>query len=64
MRKDKTTRELLEELHYWQMRVRMDIKSLRRTTTKCREIAAALRERQSCVKAQATSKTRKETHAP
>ncbi len=45
MRKDKRLRELREELRYWQMRVRMDTKSLARTKAKCKEVGAKYRQR-------------------
>lgn len=35
-----------EELHYWQMRVRMDIKSLMRTIERTKEAGARLRKLQ------------------
>ena len=38
----KRERELLTELHYWQMRVRIDIRSLKRSIAKTKEIAAQL----------------------
>jgi hypothetical protein len=49
--RDKTTRELMEELHYWQARVRMDIHSLERTRAKCKEVAGRLRARRKYIKA-------------
>jgi hypothetical protein len=40
-------RELRAELHYWQMRVRMDMKSLQGTKEKCKEIGMKLRALQT-----------------
>jgi phosphoribosylcarboxyaminoimidazole (NCAIR) mutase len=51
MKKSQTViKELRKELHYWQMRVRMDIKSLHRTQAKCKEIAAQMRKEQMLCK--------------
>jgi len=44
MKTNKTLiKELRAELHYWQMMVRIDIRSLKATRQKCREIAAKMR---------------------
>lgn len=40
-------RKALEELHYWQERVRMDISSLKGTRWKVKQVAAQLREIQN-----------------
>jgi hypothetical protein len=40
-------KELRAELHYWQMRVRMDIKSLERTKQSAKEIATKMRKLQA-----------------
>jgi len=48
MKTNKTLiKELRVELHYWQMRVRMDMKSLERTKERCKEIAMQMREVQA-----------------
>ena len=48
MKKNKTLiKELREELRYWQMMTRMDIRSLRSAKNKCREIAAKMRSIQA-----------------
>ena len=50
-KKNKTLlKELRAELHYWQMRVRMDIRSLERTKEKVKEIGAKMRALQKGVK--------------
>lgn len=47
MKKNKTLlKELREELHYWQMRARMNANSLRRTREKVKEIGAKMRDLQ------------------
>jgi hypothetical protein len=47
MKKSQTViKELRQELHYWQMRVRMDMHSLGRTRAKCKAIAAQMRREQ------------------
>jgi len=44
MKTNKTLlKELRAELHYWQMRVRMDVKSLERTKERCKGSAAKMR---------------------
>ena len=40
-------RELRGVLRYWQMMVRMDIKSLERTKNRCKEVAEQLRKLQA-----------------
>jgi hypothetical protein len=48
MKTNKTLiKELRAELHDWQMRVRMDMKSLERTKERAREIAMKMRKLQS-----------------
>jgi hypothetical protein len=47
MKKSQTViKELRMELHYWQMRARMDAKSLRATRAKCKAIATLMRREQ------------------
>ena len=45
MKTNKTLmKELRVELRYWQMIVRMDMKSLARTKARCKEVAMKMRE--------------------
>jgi hypothetical protein len=47
MKKTKTVlKELRAELHYWQMRARIDARSLKGTREKVKEIAARMRQAQ------------------
>jgi hypothetical protein len=51
MKKNKTLiRELRKDLHYWQMQVRMDVRSLRASRAKCKIIGEKMRELQKGVK--------------
>jgi len=51
MKTNKTLlKELRKELRYWQMMVRMDMKSLERTREKCKEIGSKMRALQKGVK--------------
>jgi len=48
MKTNKTLmKELRVELRYWQMIVRMDMKSLARTKARCKEVAMKMREMQT-----------------
>lgn len=50
MKTNKTLiKELRAELHYWQMQVRMDMKSLESTKERAREIAAKMRKLQKAI---------------
>lgn len=44
MAKQKTLKELREDLHYYQMMVRVDYRAARAGVAKCKEIAAKMRE--------------------
>jgi len=47
MKTNKTLiKEMRGELRYWQMMVRLDIRSLKLTRIKCKEIAAKMRQLQ------------------